>query len=433
MARMARSAASLPLYTLDLARRYWAPLLFVYLLGTLLHGLMLRGIVWLGLQNQTLGLLAFSLAVLVTLATTIVMFLMLRPGLPVLDHELLERSRRARGTGADQRPNVNERERRIVDAVAMSLLPFLIFYSAWGLFAEELRAYAARAQVEAGLDGYVAILDFNPLGVPLLVLAVAFLCRTVCEQFYFRNNSKALGIATAFFETVFAFFFVVTVVELASTLWEWLGQRLVWVEATAMFHTLLEQLAELTALPVIDLVLGTAAAVVWTWELLKDGLIQPLLWLTIAAVVFGADVDRTETLFRPGSRAQRVHDAALARTPGVLLQLGERASRGLREKYLPFLNAFRFILRTSPIYYLSFCLYYALLELGFSWLERGVLLAVGPADFLGWWWPWLAPLSIAVDALHEVLRVCLLAATFEVVLRRMLDRQPGQRARPARI
>lgn len=433
MANMARSAASLPLYTLDLARRYWAPLLFVYLAGTLVHRILLRGVAWVGLQSPVLGLLALSVTVLVTLATTIIMFLLLRPGLPVLDHELTERSRRARGGQEPERPDFAERERRIVDAVAMSLLPFLIFYSAWGLFVDELRRYAALALNEAGVSGYTFVFDINPFGLPLLVLMLAFVARTVCEHFFRRTNSKVLGLSTALFETVLLFFVVMTIAEILGQIRAWFESRLVWLELQAAVSGLLDWLTGITTLPFSEVAVLALAALGWLWELLKDGLIQPLLWLTIAAVVFGADVDRTEALFRPGSTARQMQEAALAHTPGLVKRLSALAGRGLREKYLPFLNAFRFILQVSPIYYLSFCLYYTLLELGFGWLERGVYLAVGPADFLGWWWPWLGPIEIAVTALHELLRVCLLAATFEIALRRIASREPGRRGKRARV
>ncbi|RNL85855.1 hypothetical protein [Halostreptopolyspora alba] len=433
MARTTNSALLLPLYTLDLARRYWAPLLCVYVAGTSLHALALRGVAELGQRDEILGLVGVSLSLLVTLATTIVMFHMLRPGLPTLDRELFDRGARARGgAGTATRPSVNERERRIVDAISMAILPFLAFYSAWGLVSEEFRSYALRVVNDAGPGAYAFVSDFDRIGAPLVIALGAFVTRAGVEHLYNRTDSKILGMITAILEAIWVFFAIVTISPLLNDARSWLADRVVWADMKGLYTDGLTLVATLTSLPLDTLTSSVATTVTWMWDLLKDGLVEPMLWLTIAAVVFGADVDRAEALFRGQSRAERIRRATVAHTPGVVARVTSVAGRTYRDKYLPFLNAFRFVLSVSPTYYLSFCLYYVLLDLGFGWLERGVYVAVGPGDFLAWWWPWLTPIEFAVEGLFEFFRVCLLAAAFELTLRRVGGQGGGRRRAPRR-
>ncbi|MFC7326157.1 hypothetical protein [Marinactinospora rubrisoli] len=421
-----RSALLVPVYALDLARRHWALLLCVYAAGTTLHDLLIRLMVRLNGVHPVAGLAGLSVSVLVTLTTTIVMFHLLRPALPTLDAELVPSRRRAAGgTGG-----FAERERRVVDAVAMAILPFLLFYSAWGMFVEEFREYSITIGNTDGIVGYTGITDIDAMGLPMAIALVSLSGRSLLEKLYARTRNVWLGVLTALFEANWMFFAVFSVAQLTGDAVDWVGQRVVVAELRAAAQDSLGWLAGVSSLPLDTSVPAALRAAAGMWPHLKDGLVGPLLWLTIVAVVFGAEIDRAEALFRKGGRADRVRRAA-SRLPEMVRGVGRFAGRDLREKYTPFLNAFRFILRVSPVFYLSFCLYYGLLELGFAWLERGVYRLVGPHEFLAWWWPWLTPIEFAVDALHEVLRVCLLAATFEITLRRLGRHSVGRRARRA--
>ncbi|MUL44090.1 hypothetical protein FZ103_23510 [Streptomonospora sp. PA3] len=421
MSRTARATASvtrLPLYTLDLARRYWAPLLCVYVIGTFLHDMMMRGVVRLSAIDQNVGLIGMTLVVLTQLTVTIVMFHMLRPGLPAVDRELA-----AKGSG------VSERERRWVDAVAMAILPFLIFYNAWGRFAEEFRQYNIELINQRGLEGFVEVNEINALGLPLAIALVSFLVRVLCERFYTRTDSKILGILTALFEANWMFFGLFSIMQVYGNIKTWLGQRQAWYVFENGILEFMRNLGSATSLPIEQ---GYLAALDLLGQLLthlRDGLFEPLLWLTIAAVIFGAEMDRHDAFFRKGTRAARIEGALVSPSNSLLRNAGRLMRRSAQDRWMPFINAFRFILRASPVFYLGFCLYYVLLDVAFAWLERGVFVAVGPHDFLGWWWPWLTPVNFLVEALHELVRVCLLAATFEVTLRSLSAASTGRRAR----
>lgn len=429
MSRTATATASvtrLPLYTLDLARRYWAPLLCVYVIGTFVHDMLMRGVARLSAVDYNVSLLGMTLVVLTQLTVTIVMFHMLRPGLPTVSRELFPSSS---GRSPKVSAKVSERERRWVDAVATAILPFLIFYNAWGRFADEFREYSVQLLNQRGLDGLAEVNEMNALGLPLLIALVSFLLRVLCDRLYASTDNKIVGLFTALFEANWMFFGLFSIMQVYGNIKTWVAQRQVWFAVEHGVLGFIRDLGAATALPVEQ---GYLAALDLIGKLalnLRDGLFEPLLWLTIAAVVFGAEMDRHDSLFRKGTRAARIEGALTSSNKGVLRQFGKLAQRSAQDRWTPFINAFRFILRASPVFYLGFCLYYVLVDLAFTWLERGVYVAVGPHDFLGWWWPWLTPVNFLVDALHELIRVCLLAATFEVTLRSLSSSSTGRRAR----
>lgn len=422
MTTMASSAAMLPVLTLRMVGRYWAPLLCVYTAGTFLHTMMIRGLVIVAEDSVLTGLIGLSVAVLVTLTTTIIMFHLMTTGMPALNSELVNPQNKA------GRATLAEREHRIVDAVAMAILPFLIFYSAWGLFAEEFREFSLGVVNAEGLTGMNKFM-FEELGWPLAIAFGAWSLRAVCERLYERTDNKWLGILTAVFEATWMFFAVFSVSAVTGTAKDWVADRVVLAEVQHALVDSMRWLEGVTSLPFPETYAALVTAVGQGWGHLKEALIAPLLWLTIVSVVYGAEVDKSEPLFRKGSRADEHAQRVSRVTPKVVKGIGQFAGRDVREKYVPFLNALRFVLRVSPVFVLTFCLYYTLLDLGFGWLDRGIYVLVGPAEFLEWWWPWLFPIEFAVDAVHEVVRVCLLAATFELTLRRVSTRSVGRRAR----
>lgn len=340
----------------------------------------------------------------------------------LVDTELIGTARAA------DHSSFSKRERHVVDAVAMAILPFLVFYSAWGMFGEEFRLYSVSLLNERGLEAYAEPTELNAFGVPLVVALASWGLRILVERFYKRNENKFLGMLVALFEANWMFFAVFSVAQLISNSKTWVSGREVVASLQYATVDLTRWLGDLTALPVEAGYLALLGAIATGWGHLKDGLFEPLLWLAIAAVVFGAEVDRHESLFRKGTRGAQIEEV-VTRPSGFIRGVTRFTSRDMLDKYMPVFNALRFVLRVGPVFCLSFCLYYVLVELAFSWLHRGILVFIGPNEFLGWWWQWLLPIDFAVEALHELVRVCLLAATFELTLRLVATKSTGRRAR----
>ncbi|PRX99775.1 hypothetical protein [Allonocardiopsis opalescens] len=426
MAILSASPWALIVLTLDLVRRYWAPMLLWYALGQLLHDLFMQVLILAGEQHRLLGYAGLSLSILITLVAMILMFHAVRPGLPTLQSELRTHRRPVADLSA-----FDEEEHNVIDAVAQAILPFLIFYGAWNLIADEVREYGVGFFNSTGnLDILGDELNGVAFGIPMAVAIGAWLARWVFENLYNRSHNRWLGITTAVFESVWTFFALFTVAQLIGDFWTWLGNR---VFVQGIGDAVQSSITFLDGLVPFELNLFVNLSWDWwlveIWPYLKDGLLQPILWLTIAAVVFGAEISRNRALIEGTGRLEERIDRLSSRIPRSLRWAGVSLTRDLQDKYTPFLNAFRFVLRTGMVFYLSYCLIYTLLEIGMDWLYRGVLYAMGPHDFLEWWWNRLPFVEFGVDALHEILRVCLLAAAFELTLRRVGHLSRGRRSK----
>ncbi|WP_017590185.1 hypothetical protein [Nocardiopsis ganjiahuensis] len=421
MARLTSSTAILPAYTFVLLGRYWAPLLCAYSVGYMVHWWLMRGLVRVAGVHQAIGLAGLGLTLLVTLATTIIMFHLVRPSLHLVDSEL------SNDPASKGRTTMAQRERRVVDGVALAILPFLLFYSAWGLIGEEFEEYSVGLLNDGGIDSFAAPHEVNAVGLPLLVALVAWLLRRVCEYFYRRGGNGLLGLLTALFEAVWMFMFVFSIGVALNRLEVWVKGRVAWAgfqDALSLSFNWAGSLVGFADVDVYVALLGLWASL---WATVKSGLLAPLLWLTIAAVVYRAEIDEDAALFerRRRSRIGRT----LSRFSRFSRGLGRAGGKDLMDKYTPFLNAFRFVLTVGPVFYLTFAFCYVLIEVGFSRLHRLVFVLGGPGDFLADWWVWLAPIDFLVEAGRELLRICLLAAAFEVALRKVDEGAVGHRGR----
>jgi hypothetical protein len=419
MARSTSSAVLLPAYTLDLVWRYWAPLLCVYTAGMLVHAVLMRGLVAFSDVNTTLSLAGLGLTLLVTLVTFVIMFQLVRPSLRTIDSELS-----AEPVRQDKKTGFVERERRVVDGVALAILPFLLFYGAWGLIAEEYNVFSISLLNTEGLAAFAEPTELSWYGLPLAVAVVAWLLRRLCARFYNTGRNPVLGVLTALFEGVWMFMFVFSLAHLVTEAQKWLTSRVAWVTVQDSVAVTVDGLGALVDLP--DLSVTVAAVLASLWAALKAGVAGPLLWLTIAAVIYRAEVDEHEDFLEEPRRRGDLH-RVLDRVVRAGKVFGEAIGKDLHGQYTPCLNALRFVLGVGPVFYLSFCLGFVVLDTAFSQLGRAVYVVMGPGSFNGEWWPWLQPVDFVVEALHMVLRVCLLAAAFELALRKAEHRSRGRR------
>jgi hypothetical protein len=149
---------------------------------------------------------------------------------------------------------------------------------------------------------------------------------------------------------------------------------------------------------------------------MKDGLVQPLVWLAMAAVVYSSSMTEDAKVIE-GTRVEARVSGLWQRLPGPVQAAVEFFSRGFRDKYIPLVNGFRLVLSGGALFYLTFCLVYVALEALASVGFIGLTKLVGPHEVL-WWQMWEGAVSFPVNLVHEVLRICLLAVAFDLALRR---------------
>lgn len=397
---------------LRLLGRNWIALLLWYVTSRVAHDLLLIGAAWVGQRQKLLGLSVLSLAVLAVLAGTILMLYSLRGSLPSLRRDP------APAAEPDGRPGGE-----LMHAVAETILPFLIFYGAWGLFTEEARDYSIEGLNQAGFgtnSAFVLLFDSNwhALLVPLAVAVGTWVVRAVCERFHNRTGSRVFAVATAVFEAnwmLFAVAFVGTAIGWATT---WLTGRVFWHrigDAIGGATRTLDRLLAGLALPQIS---DAWHAIVGVLPDLKDGLVLPILWLTITAVIYGEEVTSDGKLVADSHRLHRIAGRAWDRLPGRAQYASELFSREWRDKYVPFVNGLKLVLRAGPVLFLVFCLMYVVLKVATDWAWIGATQLIGAHEW-NWWWVRLPALDFVRDGAYEVLRICLLAAAFDLALRRI--------------
>ncbi|NUR82517.1 MAG: hypothetical protein HOY71_00360 [Nonomuraea sp.] len=368
---------------LVLAVRSFLPLAFFYAAGRVLHDLILVAAVYVGdVQGprKFLGFAVMSLAVLATLASYILMLQVLRRSSPLT-------------AGKEGRAG------RMVTVVAHTLLPFLAFYGAWGLFTDDVRQYSILAQELFGVNE-IYNLDFDPLLATSLVAAGAFGVRVAFEKAYERTEKAWLGLLTTVFESMWMFFAVISIERFIGERVDWVTSRAAWVGMSDAVGVVLGPVKDALAVVVPDA---------------GEALLVPLVWVTIAAVVHGRDMEQGEALIE-GTRVQTHAGRIRSATPEPVRRVAEFFSRDLRGKYTPMLNGLRMVLRAGLVFFLVYCLCYTLLGLARDWAFIGVTHLVGPHES-HWWTVWHEPIKFGVTAIYEILRISLLAAALQTALR----------------
>ncbi|MGW4641865.1 hypothetical protein ACWEN6_25335 [Sphaerisporangium sp. NPDC004334] len=404
------SPVRLPYDTFRLAGRLFLPLAFYYTLGALVHQGVLLAAVRVAEPTGWRAYLAFgvlSLGVLVTLTAYIAM---------------LNIAGRALGSRPVQARTADERERDMVDAIAHTLLPFLIFYSAWGLFTDDLRAFQRLLnELHPTIDlSYIGLLNdlFNVNVLIMVITAVIFAVKVAFERLYSATGRRVFGVANSTFECMWMYFGIISLGNWTGDGVDWLTGRVVWADFTGLFERVpllqtLRQLGEYAA-PYLPEV--------------KDGLVQPLVWLAMAAVVYSSSITQEAKVIE-GTRVEPHVSRLWQRLPTPVQAVAEFFSRGVRDKYVPLVNGFRFVLSGGVLFYLTFCLIYVALEALAAVGFIGVTRLIGAHEIL-WWQMWEGAAVFPVDLLHEVLRICLLAVAFDLALRRSAARSAVRSAVP---
>ncbi|MDN3351788.1 hypothetical protein [Actinomadura sp. DC4] len=377
----------LPVAAVRLAGRYFVPLALWFSAGAIVRYLLIQEISRLGHGGHSevrraLVLLPLSVTVLASLAVTIGMMFTLGRGLKVI-HDPAE---------------------PYVTAISRTLFPFVLIYLGWNLYTDDLRA-VLRADAQRLADAGDAMNAGNLLDlsivVCLVVAAVAWLLRFLCERRYESRPSRTLEVLIAFLEVDFTLYALYSVVRFVRGAQRWIADREFWHAITGV-----------VSLP------GPGPV--------EDALILPLVWLAIAAIVYGLEMRDREAV--QGTPLEKIPD----RLAGHPRRLAEVASRSLREKYVPVVHAVRLVLRAGAPAFAWFCLCYVAIGALMDRLQRGVVVLIGTDHTVRFWNLALTPVEFGRHLLQEILRLALLAAMFDLVMRKVSAGTPApDRPEPA--
>lgn len=414
----ADSPIRLPWTTLRLAGRYLLPLAAWFSAGQALHWV----IIWFGVIIGHGGM--HQLRVTAVLAL-LVLLAMVTVTVPIL---MLHSMRRGVGVVRDAADRDG-----LATVISRAMLPFVIIYFAWHMITQDASAFARRdieqhwTQFYTSPDPNAGMLFFG-LSFPV-ALGIAIGCyyaRALFELLANRREHRGFPVIAAFFETGFNVFGIFSVAKIVTGGYDWIDHRQIMTTLSDFFTA------------VADAIPGWRAfwgMVVDSWPNFQDAVMLPLLWLTLASVVYGRRLhEERETA--QGTRLERMYDKYDSMSAFHRWML-DHVLTGIRERWSPIGGATRLAIRAGAPAVGVFCLCYVAADALTAYGARAIVEAIGYQQDAAVWGPIMVPINFLRDLARSVLQMALLAAMFDLAVRherrRMAAREARVEARPETV
>lgn len=400
----------------QLCLRYWPQLAACYLLGLLGRRGAIELAAWAGWDNDAWASLIMPLAGMARLGSYVAMFFVLRQALPAL-------------------AALPSRSLRSVDVFSTVIVPFFAIYLAWKLFAEDWIAFEA-----AALDYRIGEamttpgeVELHPETLPVsnltwALIFAALVARYVLSRFKERLPGWMIAVRV-YVDALWVFLGVSFAASKDLTFFlnptGWLSERriVVWFNDTRA-----DLFSHFRPLEV------WWDTVTWAVSTVFGGATIPLLWLAVAAIVYGVTMpddwrgaarrvagQRADWVFERAARQKRVRER-WSQLPDVRRDEARDWFLSRLGNYRTITDAARLILHGGVLALSLYVLGY----LGLAWLDmagsfyrpevragylfRGTAWLIGPHPKA--FWDWAQPaLVFASHLIIEPLRVCLIAST----------------------
>jgi hypothetical protein len=395
-----------------LAWRYWPQIVACYLVGALARQGAIEAAAYVGHNNAFWAALIMPFAGLATLGSYVAMFLVVRPGVPVLA-EL-------------PRPSL-----RSADLFTTIIVPFFAIYLAWQLFKEDWLAYQARA-LDYRMDEAFSGVDLNalPVSKATWVVVVAALIVRYPLRYFAGRLPRWLTAVRIYVDSLWIFLVLSYSLSAGFTFLVnpagWIAKRriVVWFNSTR---------AELfSSFKPLQLAWD---GMMWTLKTVFGGAGVPLMWLAVVGIVYGisTQVDwRTAARRTVGERGtafidNRVPTDRLARGWGKMpSSLRSKVSDyALSEtgRFRPIVDSARLILHGGPAALSAYVLAYLVLAWldmsgsfygpshGHGYLFRGLAWLLGPHAWT-FWLSFNPTLGLISQLIIEPLRIALIVTAF---------------------
>jgi hypothetical protein len=394
-----------PRLTLALLRAHWPVLLFWFFAQRVAYDLLLALSIKLAERTVLLSFAALSLLIVTQLAGTIAMFLALRPSLPALAQ--------TRGAGAMVTAPPWTR------AVAIALLPFFAYYATWGLLDGLKRDFRLSYIFGVWYEQQEPLNDILKIKGLWIALLVAWAVRYISKRRAAAGGHAAWSVLATVCEAYWVFVGVAAIAKGIMLIKDWWHGRVVYVAVADWWQNPLSLFQLLppikrALLPLWDVAATAAGAV-----------LMPLVWLAITAIVYGLDLSRRQR-FGDADAQLRLLGRRYRGLHFAWRKLADNASAGWTSKGVPVVNSLRLVLRAGLPALLTLCLCWQLLAFVDAWAFRVVVELVGARDPDEWQLIaqpvsllFNGPLSLRPALFTELLRVCLLAATFGCAVARL--------------
>lgn len=325
--------------------------------------------------------------------------------------------------------------------LAVTLLPFLGIYAAFGYVEDAVTTFSLTSLGQTGVlyEGniFVGLVPNSWTGALLVlgVIVVTYCVRRGLDLLHEKYEKGFLGILAALVEC----FFLLTVVLAGSRT---IGRVQQWF-ATRQFSAWIDAFVDGIAISLSQLRIDLGWLLdgwdfIWTQilPLLAKAVVEPVVWLAVAALVFGTHVLSVADLWR---RGERPTDAISTLTERRVRGAGGRSVHGRRawlefqeaflgdvdDKYVPTFQALRLVLHVGMLFLAAFIVLHAVVTTGQEALDWAFTAALGGHSYS--FWGTFRPLLDLVGTLLEPLRLALLAVTFHRCL--LLLRARGQARR----
>jgi hypothetical protein len=417
----------------DTTRIWWKLLpkiLAVYVLGWLGYEVCLKLAIIAGDLSAWLSLVIFAISFVSKLIAVVLILRMVGNALGI------------RRLIPEEEYEHDDRDASITRLLAITLLPFLGIYTAFGLIQQASDQMLIEAWYRSGgafatnsiLEQLRLTGDNVPTSRYLLVVGIilgTYVLRRGIDLLHEKTEWRPLGIIVAFVE---AFFVLVTITagyDVLAKIPEWLKSRqfMAWLDAVR------DGVANLIAALGIDpeAIFRAIGSFITDqlWPVVTSGLTQPIFWLAIAALVYGSSVISVAELWRRGKplasrirlarraleRAARAELAASGSARGgrVLTEVKEAFLGDIDDKYMPTLHSLRLILRAGFTFLGAYIVVYAAQTVADS-LWGWVMTQTIGGHPMSFWMVAIPAYNLITTLPFEPWRLCLLA----VALRRCL-------------
>ncbi|RUW49063.1 hypothetical protein [Mesorhizobium sp. M8A.F.Ca.ET.021.01.1.1] len=423
----------------SLLRRFWPQLVALVLAGVLAGDLLLQLAAKVALANHFAGLAMLTLVALAQLVVTVAMFHVLRPGLPnvLAAQRGADKAAESKVAGKET-SDADQRGSRLVRMITIALLPFFAYYAAWGFLGDIVRQYSRASLDQAGFGQSGNVLDVLDSRWLLISVAVSWLVRRLAKFMQTKTTATSFWqIVVVICETNWIFVGLYVISRWKDSALQWLMSRNFWSVLQASIDGLASPVPVATAAPVVTaasaapVVTAASAAPVVPVEITSIAastvavnlffyMLLPLIWLVMAALIYGYEVRDDAALMRVNGRVERFGQR-YAGLPKFLRDFVEHFIAGYRSRYLPIANGVRLTVSSSLVLLCTLIVGYRLLDWGAAWLWLGATRLIGPHELDVW-----QILSHGVTLLFgspfqdsstgiliEPIRICFLAAVLE--------------------
>lgn len=327
----------------------------------------------------------------------------------------------------------DDRDEGIGRLLALTLLPFLGIYAAFGFVADRAEQLLVSSLTQTGILADRTLMSQlypqtrDQILVVIAVVVGAYVIRRVLDLLHEATDRRVFGLLAAFVEAFFMLSLILSGSHLVSYVRDWLADRKLqewidtWVDGIAGVLSLVK-----VNLPEILRVIGGFLSDTGIPFLLQV-IGQPLAWLAVAALIYGSHVLSVADLWRKGaspSDAARELARLESRRPGrtgsgrgrrAWLEFQEVFLGDIDDKYVPTFQSLRVVLHAGVLFLAAFVfLHWVTVRVGDAFSSTVNRLVGGHSvDF---WYTWDLVIDLAKEIPFEPLRICLLAVALRECL-----------------